>query len=385
MSAAHDYPKRPKFFSHRFCRVLAKACAANEIGPDACWLLTVIAHTEDAKGYRDAVTFFNGQLQAFVGCGSDDSLNRMRTKAVRSGWLHYEPGGKGKAGRYWVVIPEQHRDWDDLPSDESSDCDANSPAQVRGEAGGKCGKNPGESAGEAVSTRTVADTSRGKVRGEPRDKPGESADHSSLSLSLSLSQDPPTPRGAGGDAGDYAAVPATGDESDPGPERDGRGSRRLAVPPPPGGFDPTAAEPDIVRLDEFDALLAEWTAAKLPGHDAPQGIQGTSQRRGLWQQRLAAPHWRANWREAVRRAGRSAACRGANPKFMAQGLRIDTFLRDADTLTRILEGNYDDPAPSATGPPAGADVVARARANLERQGIKPLAYPPRTTKPPGAA
>lgn len=381
MSTASEYPKRPKFFSHRFCRVLMKACAANEIGPEACWLLTVIAHTEDAKGYRGAVTFFNSQLQAFVGCGSDDSLNRTRAKAVRAGWLHYEPGGKGKAGRYWVEVPDQHRDWDDLPSDESLDCNTDTAAEVRQEAGGKCGEKPGESAGEAVSTRTGAGTSRGKVRVQAGGKPGESADHSSLSLFLSLSQDPPTPRGAGGDAGDYPAVPATGNESDPGPDRPDRGSSRSAPTPAPApAFDPTA-EPEIIPLDPFDALLAEWRAARLPGHDAPGGIQVTPQRRGWWQNRLAEPQWRARWRDAVRRAGRSAACRGANPKFMVQGLRIDTFLREPDTLARILEGNYDDPAPVATGPPG----AARPKARLGQLGIKPLAYPERPTKPPGAA
>ncbi len=62
---AHDataYPKRPKFFANQFIRLLTKKCVANELGPQAFTLLTVIAMTEDARGYTDPVTFYNGQL-----------------------------------------------------------------------------------------------------------------------------------------------------------------------------------------------------------------------------------------------------------------------------------------------------------------------------------
>ena len=128
------YPKRPRFFAHRFCRILLKMCAANEIGPEACWLLTIIAHTEDAKGYRDAVSFFNGQLMPLVGFKSEDTLDRCRKRAIAAGWLTYIPGTKSVAGKYWVTIPERFEDLDDAPSDESeqdiqalngSTCDTN--------------------------------------------------------------------------------------------------------------------------------------------------------------------------------------------------------------------------------------------------------------------
>ena len=33
-------------------------------------------------------------------------MKRVRDKAVEAGWLHYEPGTKGRAARYWVTIPE---------------------------------------------------------------------------------------------------------------------------------------------------------------------------------------------------------------------------------------------------------------------------------------
>lgn len=118
---SHGYPKRPRFFAHRFVRLIAKACLANEIGPEACWLLSVIAMTEDAKGYRDPVTFYNGQLLPFVGVNSVDTLDRARAKAVKAGWLHYQPGCNHTAGKYWVTIPERYADADDAPSDESAD------------------------------------------------------------------------------------------------------------------------------------------------------------------------------------------------------------------------------------------------------------------------
>lgn len=113
------YPKRPSHFAHRFTRLLTKAAVAQEIGPDACWLLAVIAHQEDAKRYRSAVTFWNGQLMPLCGFNSEKPFARARRKAVEAGWLHYEAGGKGKAGRYWCLIPDGHDKIDDSPMDES--------------------------------------------------------------------------------------------------------------------------------------------------------------------------------------------------------------------------------------------------------------------------
>jgi hypothetical protein len=116
------YPKdRPRFFAHKACRLMVKTCLAQEIGPDACYLLTIIAHTEDAKGYRGPVTFFNEQLMMVCGLASRNTLVRARQAAIGAGWLHYEPGGKARAGHYWVTIPEQFVGMDDQPTDESGD------------------------------------------------------------------------------------------------------------------------------------------------------------------------------------------------------------------------------------------------------------------------
>lgn len=113
-----SYPKRPKFFAFKFCRLMARVCLANEVGPETCWLLAVIAHTEDAKQYRDAVTYFNEHLGPLVGAGCVGSLARMRTKAINAGWLHYEPGTKRKAGKYWVTIPPKFEGVGDKALDE---------------------------------------------------------------------------------------------------------------------------------------------------------------------------------------------------------------------------------------------------------------------------
>jgi hypothetical protein len=115
---AGDYPKREPYFAHRFVRMMAKDCTAQTIGPDACWLLTVIAMTEDAKRYRGPVTFYNEQLSPICGFPNPRSLRNARDKAVESGLLHYECGGRGIPGRYWCVMPEWANSTPDNPTDE---------------------------------------------------------------------------------------------------------------------------------------------------------------------------------------------------------------------------------------------------------------------------
>lgn len=114
-----QYPQREKYFANRFCRTLTKSAAANELGPEVCWLLTVVAHQEDAKRYKGPVTYYNDQLAPLAGCGGRARLVRARDKAIKAGWLHYEQGGKGIPGKYWVLVPENYADLSDGPCDES--------------------------------------------------------------------------------------------------------------------------------------------------------------------------------------------------------------------------------------------------------------------------
>ncbi len=117
-----DYPKREPYFAHRFVRLLFKTCAAQEIGIDACYLLVHIAHTEDAKRYKGPVTFHNEQLQAILGFKKWERLDRARRAACRANWLHYQPppNRRRQPGRYFVTIPAELEDVDDLPIDEAS-------------------------------------------------------------------------------------------------------------------------------------------------------------------------------------------------------------------------------------------------------------------------
>lgn len=116
---SNGYPKRPAFFANRFCRLITKACLANRIGPEACFLLVTIAMTEDAKSYRDGVTYWNEQLAPLLGLNNVKALARVRDRAVSAGWLHYEPGGKGRPGVYWVLVPDNYDGVDDRPTDEN--------------------------------------------------------------------------------------------------------------------------------------------------------------------------------------------------------------------------------------------------------------------------
>jgi hypothetical protein len=115
------YPKRKSHHAHRVVRQLAKSCGAQQIGPDAAWLITVIAHVEDAKRYSGPVTFYNGQLMPIMGITKWDRFDRIRRRAVEAGWLHYDasPKGSRKAGVYWTLIPTECNVLDDSAIDES--------------------------------------------------------------------------------------------------------------------------------------------------------------------------------------------------------------------------------------------------------------------------
>ena len=90
-----------------------------ELGPEVCWMLTVIAHQEDAKRYSGSVTYWNEQLMTLCGFGSRKRLVTARNRAVDLGWLYYEQGGKSKPGRYWVLVPDGLAFSEDGPCDES--------------------------------------------------------------------------------------------------------------------------------------------------------------------------------------------------------------------------------------------------------------------------
>ena len=115
------YTPHPRYWAMKLIRLLTKSCAANDVGPVGFALLTVIATTEDAAWYRRAVTYFDGQLAPLIGVASLKSLAAARKKCVDAGWLHYEPGGKGRAARYWCLVPQNADGMDDHPTDEGGE------------------------------------------------------------------------------------------------------------------------------------------------------------------------------------------------------------------------------------------------------------------------
>lgn len=118
---AAPYPARDSHFAHKFVRVLHKSCAAQVIGRDACYMLCVISHTEDAAHYSGPARFWNSQLMETLGFSSPKQLNNARDRAVAAGWLTYDRGGTRSVGEYFVTIPERFNHISDAPIVDSTD------------------------------------------------------------------------------------------------------------------------------------------------------------------------------------------------------------------------------------------------------------------------
>jgi hypothetical protein len=116
-----DYPKRDKFFAHKAFRKMHKSSAAADMGRDAFCLVAVVLHTEDAARYRGPVRFFNSQLMETLGFAKWETFDKARKRAIDSQWLQYRGCGKRTAGLYWVTVPVDLDDMDDLPIEESID------------------------------------------------------------------------------------------------------------------------------------------------------------------------------------------------------------------------------------------------------------------------
>ncbi len=115
------YPRRDSHFAHRFVRVLHKSCAAQDIGQSACWLLCIIAHTEDAARYKGPARFWNSQLMETLGFSSHKQLDKARNQSVAQGWLRYERDGNRSVGKYFVTIPDRFAGLSDGEIEPESD------------------------------------------------------------------------------------------------------------------------------------------------------------------------------------------------------------------------------------------------------------------------
>jgi len=131
------YPQRPPFFFHRFTRLLAKACAAQHVGPDGAWFLASIAAIEDSAHYKHAIAWTDEQASPMMGM-SPSKLKRIRARCVAHGWLHYEQGFKGVPSLYWVTIPPAY----DILDGQYLDCELAKLLRIRGHFELESGPNP---------------------------------------------------------------------------------------------------------------------------------------------------------------------------------------------------------------------------------------------------
>lgn len=169
-----EYPSRPQYFAYKLIRQMVKACAAQDIGPLGFALVSTIVTTEDAAGYKRAVTFYDAQLMMILGAENQKKLAAARNKAIAAGWIAYEHGRRGVPGRYFGTIPDAANTVDDAPSDEG-EADTGNQTGTRTEP-------------ERNKTETQTDRSGIEV--------GSQTDRSGHPSSLSLSQRPPiSPKG----------------------------------------------------------------------------------------------------------------------------------------------------------------------------------------------
>lgn len=124
--------ERTSHHAHRLCRLLTKAAIAIELGPDACWMLTVIAHTEDARHYAGPVSFWRDQFVGICGCRSVNRMMRIRQRLIDAGWLIYRKGGNHTPSRYQTTIPPAYQNLPDTATDEyPEDTDSGSSTTER--------------------------------------------------------------------------------------------------------------------------------------------------------------------------------------------------------------------------------------------------------------
>lgn len=297
MAAA--YPKREKYFAHRFVRLTHKECLAQRIGTDAAFLLSVIAFQEDACRYKRPVSFYTNQLLPICGFAKWDRLDRARKAAVEAGWLSYEEGGHRKPGTYFVTIPEGLEDTPDTAIDEGDE--------------------------------TVFDTRKGNQKQEirhPETDTKTGINEESISLSgYQQGYQSGVNRGINRVSRGGTTIPIPNPFPFPEGERE-RGSPPLEV---------SENEPDLGQgpfplpsPELIQEVLDTWNAC--PNVNKSKFL--TEPRRRLLMTRLRDPNFANHWREVLAKI--------ASSEFFADGYRPGfDFLLDEEKFIRTLEGNYD--------------------------------------------
>lgn len=184
MAVAHKkkqpIKRRESFFGQQVIRLMTKTCTANELGATACWLLSVVAATQDAAGGR-AVTFYTNQIMPLIGVHKWDTLDAIRKRCVEAGWLEYRSPEKGerKPGLYKVVIPNRFAHLSDSRCDEGSNQYPENGERIGGSEYPENGYRDGERMGERTGYRI------GERMGEPPSSPSTSPSTSNTPYPLS--------------------------------------------------------------------------------------------------------------------------------------------------------------------------------------------------------
>jgi hypothetical protein len=131
-------------------------------------------------------------------------------------------------------------------------------------------------------------------------------------------------------------------------------------PPPPPNASPNgeaSAEPTSRPAVTAEEFRNAWNAVT----QFPACRTMTDARKKHLRARLADPSWASSWREALGRAAKSSFLTGAGGGWR---MGIDFFPKP-DTVTKILEGNYDDRNGEAPQQKPQEDVEARMLADRE--------------------
>lgn len=116
---AATYPTgRPAFFAVRFLTHLLRRGAAFQIGSDGIVLLLAIVTAEDRTRYSKPISFWNGNLSDITGL-TRKRLFSAREMCVKSGWLSYCEGARGRAPVYFVTVPGGDEQIDSSPLGET--------------------------------------------------------------------------------------------------------------------------------------------------------------------------------------------------------------------------------------------------------------------------
>ena len=233
-----QYPaSRPKFWAMQYIRAMTKTCAANEVGSLGAFLCSVIATTEDASGYRRAVTYWDGQLLPITGAKNEKAMALARTNCVKAGWLHYEPGAKARPGKYWTTMPLHAVGIDDHPTDEGeqtgsqTDHIGNESGSQTERIGSESGTNRDHKRNELGSQTEQTGIAKVKIREAFLPIPIP------IPEPIPIPKEPPNPQG-------------------------GSESKKTKTPPTEKTHEPTEF-PEELDTPEFRATWAEWIAHRI--------------------------------------------------------------------------------------------------------------------------